>query len=279
MPLRKWRCGVKVLRPIEHKEVTHETLVEKWLTVRGERYIQDDVIGFSFTKSKESEKVAIRYENANGGTVDNPKFDPEDKEVRKQHLIYAAYNPIGVGVAHKVLFQKNEKLRAPQIESMTEDLDKPNMPYVPQGFGCIGRSWKPRITYAGTFDDAWIKEKHPIMPDDYKEQYNNAAHPDLQLKSYFEPHDKIVLHNLIKDRYQQSFELPNFHFKGTTETFFKPQEFYLNIDTVIVDVLEDDMKKNAVYVSYRTRIPSSKSIEECKLNMIVPQDYLGATHG
>lgn len=277
--LTQWRCGLKVLRPVQHQDEEYETLLEKWLNVRGERAIQDDVIGFSFTKSNKSNKVAIRYENANGGVIENPKYTPESEDSQKQYLNYNAYNPIGVGVAHKVLFEQKEPLRAPQIESMNEPLDKPNMSYLPQGFGFIGRSWQPRISYAGTFDENWEKEQHPFMPDDYNEQYNNAAHQDLQLKHYFEPYDRVILHNLVKDRYEQSFEIPNFYFKGSTETFFKPQSYYLNIDTVIVDILEDDMSKNALYISYRTRIPASSDIDECTLNMLVPKDFIGGTHG
>jgi hypothetical protein len=194
-------------------------------------------------------------------------------------LVYNPYNPVGVGVTHKVFLDKDETFRAPQIESMTEPLEKPNMSCMPQGFGFIGRSWKPRIDYAGTFDEKWIKEKHPIMPDDFQEQHNNAAHPDLQIKGYFEPYDRVTLHNLVKDRYMQSFEIPNFHFKGSIEDNFKIQTFYLDIDTVIVDILDDDMQKNALYISYRSRTPIYEGINECKLNMIVPKDFLGASHG
>ncbi|MCF6244401.1 MAG: DUF2169 domain-containing protein [Sulfurovum sp.] len=280
VPLPEWECGVKVLRKHKYADEQPPTvLLEKWLNVRGERNIQEDLVGFSFTKSKESQKVALRYENANGGMIENPKYTANTPSSEQQYLIYNPYNPIGVGVVDKIFLEKETLFRAPQIESVQEPINKPNMPNPPEGFGFIGRSWKPRIDYAGTFDDTWIKERHPFMPDDYKEEYNNAAHPDLQLKGYFEPYDKIIFYNLVKDRYEQSFNIPNFHFKGSIDYNFKQHPFYLNIDTVIVDILDEDMQNNAVYVSYRTRIPSSKDVTACTLNMIVPKEFLGEAHG
>lgn len=278
-PLTEWRCGVKVLRPVEFKDEPYTPLLEKWIRVKGERFIQQDVLGASFTKSKKENKIPLRYEYANGGSVSNPYYDPAHPKEEKPFLMYAQYNPVGVGVVHKSMFEQNLPLRAPQIEAMSESLDKPNMSNAPQGFGFIGRSWKPRIDLAGTFDDAWIKKKHPVMPDDFKEAYNNAAHPDLQLKGYFLSHDKIVLHNLVKDRYVQSFELPNFYFKAQQEEEFSSSPHFLNIDTVIVDILEDEMKKNAVYVSYRTRIPADDKVQQSSVNMFVPDDFLGVSHG
>lgn len=277
VPLKEWRCGVKVLRMTDGNDT--QTLIEKWVRVRGERFIQQDIIGASFTSSKKATKVPIRYEYANGGSIRHLQHHSDSIENNKPYLVYSPYNPVGVGVIHKSLFDKDTPLRAPQIEGMNESLDKPNMPNPPQGFGFIGRSWEPRISFAGTFDKGWEKEKHPLMPDDYKETYNNAAHPDLQLKTYFKPFDKIVLHNLVKDRHEQSFTIPNFYFKATVEGMVTSVPHFLDIDTVIVDALYDDMTKNAVYISYRTRIPSSKNVQQTNLSMFVPKDFIGGKHG
>lgn len=278
--LSEWRCGVKVHRPLEHnEEEPFEVLLEKWLRVRGDRFIQRDVVGASFTRSKKVTKVPLRYEYANGGSVKNPLYDPDNPKKEKPYLVYAQYNPAGVGVIHKSMFDEDVYLRAPQIESMNESIDKPNMSNPPQGFGFIGRTWKPRTDLVGTYDKKWMREKHPILPDDYQERYTNAAHQDLQLDGYFLPHDKIVLHNLIKDRYEQSFVLPNFYFKAQIEESFSDKPYFLNIDTVIVDLMEEEMKKNAVYVSYRIRMPSNENVQKTKVNMFVPNDFIGESHG
>lgn len=279
VPLTEWRCGVKVLRSTQEQAANEKILIEKWLRVQGERYIQDDVIGYSFTKPKKSTKVALRYENANGGHVVNPNFDKDTDPKEKKFLLYSLYNPVGVGVAHKALFIEDMAYRAPQIESMSESLSKPNMQNHAQGFGFIARTWHPRASYVGSFEQEQIEKKEPCFPKNFDEKYYNAAHPDLQLQSFFEPNDKIVLHNLVKDRYEQSFKLPNFYFRGTVEESISSHNKILNIDTVIVDILDDDMKKNAVYVSYRTRLSASKNVQQSKLNMYVPKNFTGVNHG
>jgi len=279
VPLREWRCGVKVLRSHETQETDDEILLEKWLRVHGERYIQDDIVGYSFTKAKKSTKVALRYENANGGNIKNPNFDKEYDAREKEFLMYSLYNPVGVGVAHKTLFDKDSSNRAPQVESMNESIYKPNMNNPAQGFGFIVRTWHPRTKYVGTFEQAQIDKQEPCFPKNFDDRYYNAAHTDLQLKGYFEPADKIVLHNLVKDRHEQSFRLPNFYFQGNIEESIDSHNTLLDIDTVIVDILEDDMRKNGIYVSYRTRIPCAKNIKKSSLNMFVPKDFLGVQNG
>jgi len=278
-PQTSWRCGVEVLRPSDEHFEADVPLLQHWLRVHGEREIQDDVIGYSFTRSKEATRVPIRYEYANGGVVDNPEYEDTETNDQAQYLIYSANNPIGVGVAHKALLEEERKLPAPQIEALGEPIEQPNMPNLPQGFGFYGRAWQPRIGYAGTYDTEWIKNKFPVYPDDFDERHNNAAHPQMQLTGYFKPHDKIVLYHLSQEKSKFSFALPEFHFKAQLDDVFMSDEVFMDIDTVVVDVLEDAMQDNAVYVSYRTRIPSSKEVNQSSISMLVPEDFIGGRHG
>ena len=36
--------------------------------------------------------------------------------------------------------------------------------YVPQGFGFIAPHWEPRVGFAGTYDEAWQKNRAPHLP-------------------------------------------------------------------------------------------------------------------
>lgn len=112
------------------------------------------------------------------------------------------------------------------------------------------------------------------MPDDYKEEHNNAAHPNLQLKGYFQVGDSIVLHKLLLGRETQAFQIPGMYFKGKYHLDKEELPFYLEMDTVIVDVLEDNMKDNAIYISYRKRVPYSNKVDKVSLNMIVSKDFI-----
>lgn len=49
----------------------------------------------------------------------------------------------------------------------------------PVGFGFFPKSEKPRVTYAGTYGDAWRRDVSPLLPRDFDERYFQAAFPGL----------------------------------------------------------------------------------------------------
>lgn len=68
-------------------------------------------------------------------------------------------------------------------------------PFTPAGFGFVGRSWLPRISYAGTYDQKWLDEQHPYPPFDMDYRYWNGAPEDQQIER-FNPVSKLELWNL-----------------------------------------------------------------------------------
>ncbi|TBM20451.1 DUF2169 domain-containing protein [Hafnia paralvei] len=64
--------------------------------------------------------------------------------------------------------------------------------YQPAGFGYIGRSWLPRLLLAGTYDQTWLENDHPGLPDDFDFGYWNGAPHDQQLL-FPEPGPEFVL--------------------------------------------------------------------------------------
>ena len=55
--------------------------------------------------------------------------------------------------------------------------DKP----FPAGFGILSRSWLLRANYAGTYDQSWIDEKFPFLPDDFDNRYFQSTPADQHL--------------------------------------------------------------------------------------------------
>jgi len=265
-PKRYWSCGVKAIRLNSN---SFETLIQKNLRVTGQRYWEDTIGGWRVSRAIETNRVAIRYENAYGGTILDPNKEGE-------YLKYFFHNPIGKGIFHKELIRQNKTIEAPQIEALGQPIEERDRDYKPQGLGFIHRSWQPRIKLAGTFDDEWLETKHPVMPDDFQESHNNGANPSLQLKKkrYFKTGDIIVLENLLKGKPTQAFIIPDFYFKGETHISKEKLPFYLNIDTVVVDIRAEEMSDNAIYISYRSRTPAIKHTKKVSLNMIVPEDFI-----
>ena len=50
--------------------------------------------------------------------------------------------------------------------------------YRPMALGPVGRGWRPRLSYAGTYDQHWIDEVFPFLPADFDDRYYQAAPED-----------------------------------------------------------------------------------------------------
>lgn len=77
----------------------------------------------------------------------------------------------------------------------------------PVGFGFYGRGWQPRVAFAGTFDEKWQSERAPEQPLDFRPEFYNAAHPDLQIPGYLKGDEEIELRNLTRSGHVL-FKLP-----------------------------------------------------------------------
>lgn len=135
----------------------------------------DKVVGLSrITPSQPFEKLPLVYERAFGGKDLSPS-DPKRHE-------FESRNPIGRGFAAKKSKRNIEEIVLPNLEDpahLIKDVDdRPE----PVGFGFIGRHWQPRVSYVGTYDEAWKKNRCPLLPDDFDERYFNGAHPRLVSK-------------------------------------------------------------------------------------------------
>lgn len=52
------------------------------------------------------------------------------------------------------------------------------------GFGIVGRSWQPRVGYAGTYDRHWLDHVCPFLPSDFDHRYYQAAPIDQQFPHF-----------------------------------------------------------------------------------------------
>lgn len=241
-----WQCGVKIFDP------NKDLIKDYTLNVKGEKeLIKFGLIWLPNLREKTSE-VAIRYEKSYGGTIKN-----KEEKVIKMNL----YNPVGCGI--KKIADVNDITYAPQISHANKLFTK-----APAGFGFIGKTWKNRLKYIGTYDDYWIKNKHPYLPDDFDYMYNQAANPELIMDGYIKKGTIIELYNLTKNKSIVYFEVPNFELVArlkfhTGETFQK-----MNLDTLIIDIEEDDEEKHCIYASYRARVKKVQEIQSSEVMLI-----------
>lgn len=116
-------------------------------------------------------------------------------------------NPIGCGFFAKKSKKAIDNARLPNIEDPGNLIRYWDDHPTPVGFGFYGRTWVPRGVYLGTYDEKWRKERSPDLPEDFRFDYYNGAHPNLQAEGYLKGNEEVDLVNLTPDG-RTLFRLP-----------------------------------------------------------------------
>ena len=173
----------------------------------------------------------ISYDVAFGGT----EVDPEDPD--KVHTFLQ--NPVGLGYCPVSSLLAERRL--PLTEEVYSAVSSPTADYLPMAFGPIGRNWHPRYTYAGTYDEDWLTNRIPFLPEDFDERYYQAAPLDQQLP-YPAGGDEITLYNLSPEGLIRS-RLPR---EGVVVHFIKKSGQLRttpgNLDTIVLDPDHDTLQ-------------------------------------
>jgi hypothetical protein len=116
-------------------------------------------------------------------------------------------NPVGRGFA---LSQSKESLHEkflPNLESPDHLISSWDDRPKPVGFGFIGKNWQPRLQYVGTFDKRWERQGGLVKPKDFRFDFYNGAHPDLQVPGYLRGDEEVEMHHLTPEGHLR-FRLP-----------------------------------------------------------------------
>ena len=215
-------------------------LIDKIVEVCGPRWFVRERDRWSLTESEPVASVPVRWERAFGGRsfVANPDSTESRPLDPLLHEVCAS-NPVGCGwvearyvdTLRRIDAPIPERLAAPQLERPDARItslvvaEHPNhglnakemaehaagYGHTPAGFGLVGRAWAPRLAKAGTIDDAWVRDRHPFLPDDFSFAYWNAAPEDQQI-AYPAQGLRVELLNLTAPEHSAegyvAFELP-----------------------------------------------------------------------
>ena len=187
-------------------------------------------------------------------------------------------NPAGCGFFTKKSRETFDKAPLPNLEDPAHLIRKWDDHPRPVGFGFYGKAWMPRVSYLGTYDEKWEKERCPDLPADFCFDFYNAAHPDLQVEGYLKGDEAVELIHLSPEGILR-FMLPRIRpsavvmqpSSGDPDAPPVVKEVAMNLDTLC---LLPEQKQ--LYAVWRGRHPVSDmtamEIKKLRLSMrVIPQ--------
>lgn len=185
-PSSSWTCGLRV-GPIEKRLRVHGPRIwraKTRKTWRGliDRQHEDALDGWELSVGDPVSYVPLDWRLAFGGRL-------EDEAIEA--------NPIGIGLVDEERFREQPEWPAPQIEYEAELIravtDRPK----PAGLAPISPFWKDRADLAGTYDDDWLQNRHPLLPPDFDFAFWQAAPKDQIIDPWLAGDEPFELHRLL----------------------------------------------------------------------------------
>jgi hypothetical protein len=167
--------------------------LEKHAVVTGKRYWMNAVLGIESTPPVPFFSLPLAWHLAFGG-ADTSHQDPRKHRCELR-------NPVGTGFHVNAKSDSLEGLALPCIEHPRYRIydwrDTPE----PVGFSSVSRFAKPRIGFAGTYDQKWMDEVLPFLPQDFDDRYFQSAPVDQQLDSLQEGAEFMCLNMSADGRF------------------------------------------------------------------------------
>jgi hypothetical protein len=212
------------------------------LRVIGDRIWERATLGARPSDPAPFVKMPLVWERAYGGvakgsTVQRPAFESR--------------NPIGCGF-------ENDRQDAigqpvPNIEDPRQPLGRITDRPSPVGVGPTGRHWQPRLRYAGTYDEAWKRERAPLWPLDFDERFFCSAPSYLQASPHLVGGEPVVLRGLHAGG-PTEFRLPALRFASRSRFIGHTEDRNLVLDGVMIDT---DAHRLTMYYRASVRAPLS----------------------
>jgi hypothetical protein len=203
----------------------------KTVRVIGDRYWIKSLGSVYMSPPEPFEKIPLIYERAFGGW-DRSHPDPD------KHT-FEPRNPVGTGFRSKH-GRFEEGIRLPNLEDPKTPIQNYGDTPPPAGFGFTSPDWRPRASFAGTYDSAWMENRMPLLPLDFDRRFFNAASPGLIAPGYLKGDEPVSIEGASR-RGKISFNLPGVlppecrvQLTGRRDVLVET-----NLDTVIINTDED----------------------------------------
>jgi hypothetical protein len=223
--------------------------VSKKLLVFGDRTWERTPTGLAPTNPQSFTRKPIRYEFAWGGSL------PDGKG---RH----AANPVGIGA------DAQPGKPVPSIETLESPINSPKDNAAPAGFGAIACHWQPRVKFAGTYDDAWQKQRKPLLPQDFDDAHYRCAPRDQQMNGFVIGGEEVTLTNLTPESLL-NFKIPRISLGFSTHISGGVTHHSGRIHTVIIE--PDDHR---LILVWQTALPCHHSLYTLKKTVVFEKERL-----
>jgi hypothetical protein len=186
---------IRLPKAVEQMDCTLEVghRLRKTVRVIGPRFWSAGVVRDLIpSRPRPFDRMPIAWERGFGGTDPD---DPATVDLR---------NPVGCGLRKKPASLSGQP--APNFEDPQALIAHSGSRPRPVGFGPVAPHWQPRRGFAGTYDEAWQRDRFPLLPVDFDARFLNAAPADQQLDGY-QPGEVVRLEHLSPDL-RDRFALP-----------------------------------------------------------------------
>jgi hypothetical protein len=214
--------------------------LQKGVRVFGERKWVRAVGAWQISHPVPFQSMPLVYERAFGGVdAKNGAQDPR--------------NPVGTGFAARNSAERLEGLALPNLEYPEALIRAWDSRPEPAGFGFVAPSWVPRSHYAGTYYEAWKKDRFPLTPQDFDERFFNAAPRGLVARPHLKGGEPVHINGASK-RGPLSFSLPRWTLQATLSVRGKRSQHTPLLETVIIEPDEE-----RIILSWKATMPCARS--------------------
>ncbi len=230
--------------------------LSKTVRVFGERRWSRALVGARASRPEPFEAVPLIWELAYGG-----RDETTSREDRPDEL---DTNPVGRGYRGRRSRAPWVDTLLPQLEDPEQLIDRPGQRVAPAAFAPIGRGWLPRRRHAGTYDQRWIDERMPLLPDDFDPRFHNAAPAGLTASGHLRGGEPVEVVG-AGPRGKLAFALPRPQPAAFVCVGGRTHDLPMTLDAVTVDI--DAMQLRLLWkaeLDIHRRLPDLGAVE-CRL--------------
>jgi hypothetical protein len=243
-------CHAPGGKPARYVEVAMEVgALTKSFRVVGQRRYKARLLSYKPSEPQPFVIMPITYNNAYGG-VDRTNQDPA------KHRWYP-FNHAGVGYHAKTSAKELDGKLLPNTEELDNPVRRSNGTYQPMAFGPVGRGWRQRIRWAGTYDQKWLDHQFPFLPEDFDTRYFQSSAEDQQM-DYPRGGEGVVLKHLTPQG-RTTFRLPAD--LGLPVVFFSREGGMTEVSAV-VDTVVFEPDNGRLILAWRASLPLRRNIRE-----------------